>query len=209
MHREPLLTFILFLQSSHRDALFKQLTRANGCAEEKGRDDERLVIGWERGNESMEGPAILACSEGLSPLVCRLFPPPLFFVLELLITSLSPLHRIPHSFVILPRKRIREPSLSHHTFPLSHFAFPCLRPLAVQSAPYTVPARSSVTRAADDVTGSRGLLGRDPRLTELVSCEQLCRLKGCRKTNVTLPFQESASLVWRKCLLFQETFSAL
>lgn len=84
-----------------------------------------MVIGWERGNESMEGPAILAYSAGLSPLVCRLFFPPLL-VLELLITSLSPLHCIPHSFVILPRKRIREPSLSHHTFPLSHFAFLCL-----------------------------------------------------------------------------------
>lgn len=88
---------------------------ANGCmvTEESGRGKQRMVIGWERGNESMEGPAILAYSAGLSPLVCRLFFPPLF-VLELLITSLSPLHCIPHSFVILPRKRIRALSQPPH-----------------------------------------------------------------------------------------------
>lgn len=74
-------------------------------------------------------------SRPLSPRLSSIFSPPLF-VLELLITSLSPLHCIPHSFVILPRKRIREPSLSHHTFPLSHFAFLCLCPLVVRSAPY-------------------------------------------------------------------------
>lgn len=109
---------------------------ADGCmvTEERGRAKQRMVIGWERGNESMEVPAILAYSAGLSLLVCRLFFPP-FFVLELLITSLSPLHCIPHGFVILPRKRIREPSLSHHTFPLSH----CLSlPLCARSSACTL-----------------------------------------------------------------------
>lgn len=167
-----------------------------------------MVIGWEKGNESMEGPAILAYSAGLSPLVCRLFLSPLF-VLELLITSLSPLRCIPYSFVILPRKQIREPSLSHHTFPLSHSAFLCLCPLAVQSAPHCVstlhfdpPLRPMMSHR------EQGLLGSDPRSNVLVSSEHFCRLKGCRKLLI-LPFQESASLVWRKCLLFQEVCPAL
>lgn len=49
-----------------------------------------------------------------SPPVCRLPPHPHHSrssCFELLITSLSPLRCIPRSFVILPRKQIRKPSL--------------------------------------------------------------------------------------------------
>lgn len=134
---------------------------ANDCivTEESGREKQRMVIGWERGNESMEGPAILAYSASLSCLVCRLFFP-LFFVLGLLITSLSPLHCIPHSFVILPRKRIRELSLSHHTFPLSPSAFLCLCLLVVRPAPYCLstlhfdPLRPMMSHREQGLLGS-------------------------------------------------------
>lgn len=85
---------------------------------------ERMLIGWERGSESMEGPGILAWSaRPLSTSLSTIFSP--LFVLGLAISSLSPLHCIPHSFVILPRKQIREPSLSRHTFPLSRSDFLC------------------------------------------------------------------------------------
>lgn len=162
-------------------------------------------MGWERGNESMEGLAIQAYSAGLSPLVCRLFLPPLF-VLELLITSLSPLRCIPHGFVILPRKRIREPSLSHHTFPLSHSAFLCLCPPVVRSAPCCLSTLHSDLpphglwchmESKGSWKMTRGRTGLCP-----------AHISGCRKLLILL-FQESASLVWRKCLLFQEVFPGL
>lgn len=62
-------------------------------------------------------------SQPLSTSLSTIFSP--LFVLGFAITSLFPLRCIPHSFVILPRKQIREPSLSRHTFPLSHSAFLC------------------------------------------------------------------------------------
>lgn len=162
-----------------------------------------MVIGWERGNESMEGLAILAYSAGLSPLVCRLFLSPLF-VLELLITSLSPLRRIPHSFVILPRKRIREPSLSHHTFPLSHSAFLCLVVRPASAAHFTLtPLRGLWCH-----TGSKGCWEVTRGWTSSCPASISAVWKRCRKLLI-LPFQESASLVWRKCLLFQEVCPAL
>lgn len=86
--------------------------------------------------------------------------------------------------------------------------FLCLGPLAVRSAPSCLstlrfdPPRPMMSQR------EQGLLGSDPRLNELVSSKHFCRLKGCRKLLV-LSFQESASLVWRKCLLFQEVSSAL
>lgn len=159
-------------------------------------------------------PSWLIQQASLPSSVVYFFPP--LFVLELLITSLSPLHCIPHSFVILPRKRIREPSLSHHTFPLSHSAFLCLCPLVVRPAPYCLSTLQFDTLPPLPLPPPRpmmshreqGLLGSDQRSNELVSSEHFCRLKGCRKLLI-LPFQESASLVWRKCLLFREVSPAL
>lgn len=152
-------------------------------------------------------PSRLIQKASLPSSVVYFFPP--LFVLELLITSLSPLHCIPHSFVILPRKRIREPSLSHHTFPLSHFACLCLCPLVVRPAPHCLSTLHFDLRSPWCHTRSKGCWEVDPRSNELVSSKIfLCCLKGCRKMLI-LCFQESASLVWRKCLLFQEVCPAL
>lgn len=88
-----------------------------------------------------------------SPLVCRLHPPHRHpshppdshsgsSCFELLITSLSPLCCIPCSFVILPRKQIRKPSLFPRpqlcSFFFSFFPFP---PLSRPRPPSTLPAR--------------------------------------------------------------------
>lgn len=131
---EQPLTFILFLLSGKKDAFFRaRWAYSRGCTVTE--------LSWWNANRMKKGKLINVrpCHSGLfsrSLSVCMLsiFPP--LFVLELLITLVSPLHCIPHSFVILPRKRIRGLSLSHHTFPLSHSAFLCLCPLVVHSAPY-------------------------------------------------------------------------
>lgn len=151
------------------------------------------MAGWERGNESMEGPAILAYSAGLAPLVSRLFlPPP--FVLELLITSLSPLHCIPHSFVILPKEQIRESPLSATTL------FLCL------TLPFSASVHSiSLAPAAYDVMLEQRLLESDPRSIELVSSEHFCvvnRPLFCFRRVLPL-FGESVSCFKKSVLPFQ------
>lgn len=153
--------------------------------------------------------------QACSPPVCRLFFPPLL-VPELLITSLSPLCCIPRSFVIVPRKQIRKPSLSLSQPPclFSFFFFSfvslclpflCLRPLSVWSAPRRLGTLNFDPRA-QPAPCSLWCHGRSKGCWEVTrgqtsSCP--ARISGCCKLPI-LPFEESASLVWRKCLLFQD-----
>lgn len=98
-------------------------------------------------------------------------------------------------------------SLSLHTFPLSHSAFLCLCPLMVWSAPYCLsttlwpppPPPCSLWCHA----GSKGCW--EVTRGQMSSCP--ASISGCCKLPI-LPFEESASLVWRKCLLFQEVCPA-
>lgn len=129
-------------------------------------------------------------------------------------------------------------SLSFHSWALDHFGFPsplhsaqfchpaketnqralsqpphfsfvslCLSlPLSTCSSVCTLLSQHTLLWPTPFMMSHReqGLLGSDPGLHELVSSEHFCHCKMA-----ILSFQESASLVWRKCLLFQELCPAL
>lgn len=119
--------------------------------------------------------------------VIYFFPP--LFVAELLITSLSPLHScIPHSFVILPRKRIRELCLSASTLFLC-FIRPFLRlcPLIVWSPPASLPPQPP---SHEGIRQEQWLLGSD------LGSNGLCPASNsaCYKLFI-FAFEESASPV--------------
>lgn len=114
----------------------------------------------------------------------------------------SPLHSAQFCH---PAKETNQRALSQPP----HFSFVSLSlsvPLSTCSSVCTLlsqhaslwPTRSMMSHQ------EQGLLGSDPGLNELVSSEHFCHCKMS-----ILLFQESASLVWRKCLLFQELCPAL
>lgn len=130
--------------------------------------------------------------------VIYFFPP--LFVAELLITSLSPLHScIPHNFVILPRKRIRELCLSASTL------FLCfIRPFsAFVHSQFGLLLHPPHPPSHEGIRQEQWLLGSDLRSNGLCPASN----SACYKLFI-FAFEESASPVQRKCLLFQEVCPA-
>lgn len=171
-----------------------------GSGREGGRENGNMVGKGKWINRRPCHPGLF--SRPLSPRLSSIFSPFRSWALDH-ISFPSPLHSAQFCH---PAKETNQRALSQSP----HFSFVslCLSLLIVRSAPYCLSTLHfdpcilwCHTRSKGCWEVTRGWMSSCP-------ANIFCHLKECRKILI-LPFQESASLVWRKCLLFQELCPAL